>query len=117
MQREDSEAVTHLLRAHEAQPADPQLVVQLASLFADSRDPAVRNPDRAIELAERGVELTQRREATALDVLGLAYARTGRFVEAVSAAKDALAIARATGNAAASASIESRLRAYEARVR
>lgn len=117
MRREDAQAVVHLERALQAQPDNPQLVVQLASVLADSRDPPVRNLDRAIALAERGVELTARREATALDVLGLAYARQGRFVEAVSAARDALAIARASGNAAAASSIESRLRAYEARIK
>ena len=116
MQGDDAQAVVHLERALQAQPDNPQQVVQLASVLADSRDASVRNPERAIQLAERGVELTGRREATALDVLGLAYARQGRFVEAASAARDALAIARASGNAAAASSIESRLRAYEARL-
>jgi tetratricopeptide (TPR) repeat protein len=117
MQRKDADAIVHLERALEAQPDNPQLVVQVASVRADSRDPSVRNLDRAVALAERGVELTERREATALDVLGLAYARQGRFAEAVSAAQDALAIARASGNTAAAQSIESRLRAYEAQLK
>jgi tetratricopeptide (TPR) repeat protein len=117
LRREDARAIRHLERALRAQPDNPQLVIQVASLLADSRDPSVRNIDRAIALAERGVELTGRREGTALDVLGLAYARHGRFGEAVSAAQDALAIARATGNSAAASSIESRLRAYQAQLK
>ena len=63
------------------------------------------------------MELTGRREATALDVLGLSYARLGRFTEAASAARDALSIARASGNAPAASGIESRLRAYEERLK
>lgn len=86
-------------------------------MLADSREPSIRNPARAIALAERAVELTGRREATALDVLGLAYARQGRFTEAASAARDALAIARASGHPAAASSIESRLLAYEQRLK
>jgi tetratricopeptide (TPR) repeat protein len=113
MQRDDAQALIHLERALKAQPDDPQLLVQVASVLADSREPSIRNPARAIGLAERAVELTGRREATALDVLGLAYARQGRFIEAASAARDALAIARASGNPAAASSIESRLLAYE----
>ena len=117
MQRKDGEAIVHLERALEGQPDHVQLLVQVASVRADSRDPAVRNIDRAVALAERAVELTSRREATALDVLGLAYARQGRFAEAISAAQDALAIARASGNAAAATSIESRLGAYQAQLK
>ena len=116
MQRQDAEAVVHLERALQAQPDNPQLMVQVASVRSDSRDPSVRDIDRAVSLAERAVELTGRREAMALDVLGLGYARQGRFAEAISAAQDALAIARASGNTAAATSIESRLRAYQGRI-
>jgi tetratricopeptide (TPR) repeat protein len=117
MRREDAEAIVHLERALLAQTDNPQLLVQVASLRADSRDLSVQDLERATKLAERAVELTSRREATALDVLGLAYARQRRFVEAASAAQDALAIARATGNAAAVKSIETRLSAYKAQIK
>ncbi len=117
MQRKDAEAIVHLERALQAQPDNPQLMVQVASVRSDSRDPSVRNIDRAVALAERAVERTGRREAMALDVLALGYARQGRFAEAISAAQDALAIARASGNSAAATSIESRLRAYQAQLK
>ncbi len=117
LKRDDAKAVEHLESALKSQPDDPQLLVQVASLRADSRAPGVMNPERAAALAERAVRQTNRREATALDVLGLAYARQGRFAEAVSSAQDALAIARAAGNHAAAADIQSRLQAYESRLR
>jgi tetratricopeptide (TPR) repeat protein len=117
MQRKDAGAIAHLERALQAEPDSPQLLVQVASVRADSRDPSVRDISRAVALAEHAVELTSRREATALDVLGLAYARQGRFAEAVSAAQDALAIAKASGNTAAAESIESRLRVYRAQIK
>ena len=48
-------ALAHLDKALQAQPDNPQLVVQVASLLADSRDPAVRNPQRAIALGVGGL--------------------------------------------------------------
>jgi Flp pilus assembly protein TadD len=114
MRREDALAAAHLERAMQARPGDPQVLLQLASVLADSDDASVRNPTRGLQLAEEAVRLTSRHEATALDVLGLAYARNGRIVEAIAAARDAMAIARAAGDDAAVDAIGSRLRAYEA---
>jgi len=114
MRREDASAVLHLERAMQARPADAQVALQLASVLSDSRDDSVRNPVRGLQLAEEAVRLTSRQEATALDVLGLAYARNGRIDEAIGAAREAAAIARAAGSTPAVAGIESRLKAYEA---
>ncbi|MEO5894296.1 MAG: tetratricopeptide repeat protein [Vicinamibacterales bacterium] len=112
--RQDSLAAVHLERAMQARPGDAQVILQLASVLADSREPSVRNPPRALQLAEEAVRLTSRQEATALDVLGLAYARNGRIDDAISAARDALSVAQGAGNAPAIAAIESRLQAYQA---
>jgi protein O-mannosyl-transferase len=117
LRREDRLAAEHLGRALQVRNDDPQLLLQLASVLADSDDAGVRNPARALQLAEEAVRLTSRTEATALDVLGLAYARNGRLDEAIGAAREALAIARAAGNDAAGGAIEARLGAYEARRR
>jgi Flp pilus assembly protein TadD len=114
MRREDTLAAVHLERAMQARRGDPQVILQLASVLADSREPSVRNPPRALQLAEEGVRLTSRREAMALDVLGLAYARNGRIDEAVAAAQEALSVARRAGNGSAVAGIESRLQTYQA---
>lgn len=117
LRRADRLAAEHLGQALQVRRDDPQLLLQLASVLADSDDLSVRDPQRALQLAEEAVRLTSRTEATALDVLGLTYARTGRLDEAVAAAREALAIARAAGNDAAVGAIEARLGAYEARRR
>jgi len=114
MRRDDALAAVHLERAMQVTPNDPQVVMQLASVLTDSTEASVRNPARGLQLAEEAVRLTSRQEATALDVLGLAYARNGRIDDAISVARDAAAIARAVGNSPAVAAIESRLRTYEA---
>lgn len=113
MRREDARAAMYLERARQARPGDPQVIVQLASVLADSRDPSVRNPPRALQLAQEAVRLTSRGEATALDVLGLAYAGNGRINEAIATAREALSVAQRAGHGAATAGIESRLQAYE----
>ncbi len=64
-----------------------------AWVLATAADPNTRAPRDAVELAERAVALTARRDARALDVLGVALASAGRFDEAVAAARAALALA------------------------
>ena len=58
-------------------------VASLAWLLATAPEATIRDPDRALRVAERAVELTERRDASALDILAAAYASAGRFDEAV----------------------------------
>ena len=58
-------------------------VASLAWLLATAPEAAIRDPDRALRFAERAAELTERRDASALDILAAAYASAGRFDEAV----------------------------------
>ena len=66
---------------------------ELAWLLASSREDTLRNPADAVRLAERAAELTDRREATVMDVLAAAYAAAGDFERAVATAQVALALA------------------------
>lgn len=63
-----------------------------------STHPAARpaNPDKAINLAARAVELANRTDAAAFDALAAAYARALRFDDAVAAASTALALGERT---------------------
>ncbi len=61
----------------------------LAWLLATARDPSVRDPDRAIELARRAV--AEAPSASWFDTLAAALATSGRFEDAVSVQQQALA--------------------------
>jgi peroxiredoxin len=69
----------------------------MAWIMATTKDPGVRDPKRAVELAEKICKLTQYQEPTALDTLAVAYAAAGRFEEARITARKALAVAEPLG--------------------
>jgi len=87
-------------------------VASLAWLLATAPEAAIRDPDRAVRLAARAAELTEHRDASALDILAAAYASSGQFDRAV--ATCALAL-RMNPDAALAASIERRLALYRQR--
>jgi protein O-mannosyl-transferase len=81
----------------------------LAALLLGA-DGAVRgDPARAVFLAERASALSQRRKPEALATLASAYTAAGRGADADTVAREALALARATGNRPLIASLEAQL--------
>lgn len=112
--RQDDRAIVHLERALEVQADDPVLLGQLAAILADSRDTSLRNGARAVDLAERAVRLTSRRDAMALETLAVAHAAAGHLTDAASATAEALSLARAQGDQPLISRLEYRLSAYEA---
>jgi tetratricopeptide (TPR) repeat protein len=58
-------------------------VASLGWLLATAPEPTIRDPDRALRFAERAADLTEHRDASALDILAAAYASAGRFDEAI----------------------------------
>jgi tetratricopeptide (TPR) repeat protein len=86
------ESMVELRRALELKPDLAPALVQLAWLLASARDATLRDPDQAVRVAERAVNLTARRDANALDVLAAAQAAAGRFDAAVETAAAALAL-------------------------
>jgi len=62
-----------------------------AWLLATSPENSIRNGSRAVELAERAVQLDGGRQPIVLDALAAAYAEAGRFAEAVQTAQRAMA--------------------------
>jgi len=111
-QRDERRACSSLQRAAELDPdwADPRN--ELAWVLATSPDPDILRPDRAVELAERAVELTSGENAGMLDTLGAALAASGRFAEAVEAAGRALLRAREEDRPGLIREIEDRLALY-----
>ena len=64
-----------------------------AWVLATAPDAEARAPADAVAFAERGVSLTGRRDAQALDVLAASLAAAGRFDEAVRVGREALGLA------------------------
>jgi tetratricopeptide (TPR) repeat protein len=72
------------------------------------------DPVQAVVLARNACELTDYREATYLDTLGVAYAAEGDFGEAVETAQKAIDLARAHGDEQLASRIQGRLDLYRA---
>lgn len=106
--RED-DALPHIVRAAELLPNVPATVNNAAWYLGTHRDPQRRHPKEAIRLAERAVKLTDRQDATCLDTLSVVYALGGRLADAKSTAKEAVTVAKATGNAELAERIQKRL--------
>jgi tetratricopeptide (TPR) repeat protein len=86
------EAIVQFRRALDVKPDLTPALVALAWLLASAGDATLRDPDQAISIAERAVNLTARGDANALDVLAAAQAAAGRFDLAVDTAASALAV-------------------------
>lgn len=81
------EAIADFTKALEKKPH--YLTYQgLAWIFATSKNDKYRNGARALELAQKAVQI--HRNANSLNTLGAAYAETGRFKEAVETQAEAL---------------------------
>jgi tetratricopeptide (TPR) repeat protein len=88
-------AVASFERALSIDPDRPATLRSCAWILATHRDDAVRDGTRAVELAQRGVELGGEHPA-ALDTLAAALAEAGRFDEAIKIAEHAAALAEQT---------------------
>ncbi len=108
------EAVEHLRTALAAQPTWIEVAGTLARILATHPDRNLGTPQEAVQLAERACQLTGYEDARFLDVLGAAFARAGRFEDAVSISERAVQLARAANQPDLARDIESRLAAYRA---
>jgi tetratricopeptide (TPR) repeat protein len=98
------EAIPHLQKALELQPSlagneSATDADAMAWLFATNPDPAKRNGALAVTLAESACQKTASRMTAAVGTLAAAYARAGRFDDAISAAQKAITLAKQNGEA------------------
>ena len=93
-----TEAVSFYQKAIEVQPDFIPAQINLAWMLATWPEPSVRNGSKAVALAEKANRLSNAQDPLVLRTLAAAYAETGRFPEAASAAKRALALAAAQSN-------------------
>jgi len=76
-------AIADWTRAIELAPGQPQAYNHLAWTWATAERPAVRDGPRAVQSALKACELSQWKNPSYLDTLAAAYARDGKFDEAV----------------------------------
>ena len=108
------EAIEQYERAVALAPEDPHSRNNLAWILATSSDGSIRDGAKAIGFAEQAAALSGGRDPQFLRTLGAAYAETGRFTEAVSAARQAVAIANMQGKQGLAKNLEKDLVFYRA---
>ena len=108
------EAVAEYEAARAIQPGNPQLLNNLAWALATCPEASVRNGTRAVELARRADQLAGGSNPQILGTLAAAWAEAGKFPEAVTTARRALALATAQTNAPQVEALRARLALYQA---
>ena len=107
-----ADAAAEYRAAVAASPDSTACLINFAWLLSAHRDPAIRRPTEAVQLAERAVTLTSRADADALDVLAAAYASADRFDAAVQTGSEALRVLEQTRANGSIADIRARLDLY-----
>ncbi len=113
--RQWRQAVELLGQGVSVRPNDVACLAMLAWLRATCPDAALRDGERAVDLATRAIESVGRADADLLDVLAAAYAEHGRFDRAVETAGQAVTLARGAGRTSLLPALERRLAAYRSR--
>jgi arylsulfatase A-like enzyme/Tfp pilus assembly protein PilF len=95
-------------------PDLPETNTRLARFLATCPDEALRDPERAVGLAERSAEWTRGGNPRVLDTLSTAYAAAGRFPEAIGVARRAREQALSQRDQPLAREIETHLNEYAA---
>lgn len=85
-----AEAIADFESALVHDPNSDEIANDAAWLLATCPDAKIRNPARAIELADRACKATHRENGSHLDTLATALAASGKFDEAVKVGEEAL---------------------------
>jgi len=92
----------------------PPALIDLARIRATGAEPAWRDGEAAVRLAESACAMTGRTQASYLDTLAAAYAEAGRFEEAVTTAQQAVALATSGKQQALATAIQAHLELFRA---
>jgi protein O-mannosyl-transferase len=108
------EAVEQFEQAMALEPVNPAFSNELAWVLATCPDASVRNGSKAVELAQKSVELSGGSDPAMLDTLAAAFAEADDFPSAIKAARRALELARTGNQPQLAGQIVERLKLYEA---
>jgi tetratricopeptide (TPR) repeat protein len=108
------EAIEQYEMAVALAPEDPHSRNNIAWILATSSDGSTRDGAKALAFAQQAAALSGGREPQFLRTLGAAYAETGHFTQAISAARQAVAMANMQGKQALAKNLEKDLVFYRA---
>jgi len=109
-----AEAIGQYEKVIQINPTNAEAHLSLAWLLVSGPDVTFYDGERAVELAEQAVRLVGQDTPSALDILATAYAQTGRYPEAVQAARRGINAAVKQG--ADTEGLRKRLAHYERKV-
>ncbi len=110
-----AEALAQYRSALKLQPHYGECQFFLAWLLATCPVASLRNGEEAVEHARQVDQLCAGKDPLALDCLAAAYAEAGRFPEAITTARRALAVAIEQNKRALASEVRARIALYEAR--
>jgi tetratricopeptide (TPR) repeat protein len=108
-----SEAITEWQKALEIQPDNINAQSNLAWIFATHPDASIRDGPKAVNLAERVLQLSGRTNPRIFRLLAAAYAESGRFGEAIDAAQKGLQLAVTQDNSALADTLQMNIALYQ----
>jgi tetratricopeptide (TPR) repeat protein len=111
--RAAGEAIANYEKAIELRPQFITVLQKLAWILATWPDASIRDGKKAVALAEQANQLAGGRDPEVLRTLAAAYAETGRYAEAVSMAKQALALATGKSDAALARQLQTEIGTYQ----
>jgi Flp pilus assembly protein TadD len=91
----------------------PKMLNELAWLLATFPNPSARDGQEAVRLAERACVMTSRTDPPLLATLAAAHAEKGNFPNAINTARNALTLARSTGDVKTAELAENLLAAFQ----
>ncbi len=110
-----AEAFAQYQKAVDLEPTSLLFQNNLAWMLATSEDASIRDPARAVEVAERTNQFSANENPMILHTLATAYAARERLPEAIATAERARQLAAAQNNRALSDALEKELALYRSR--
>jgi tetratricopeptide (TPR) repeat protein len=110
------EAVAQYENAIALAPEDPHSRINMAWVLATAPDASVRDGIKAVEFAQRAMELSGGNDPKFLRTLAAAYAESGRFSEAITTARQAMMTATVQGKAGLAHVLDGDVELYRANV-
>ena len=108
------EAMAEWEKSLEYNPDDGNALNNLAWMLAAAPEASLRDGAKAVQFAQRALQLSGKRSAMIFRTLAAAYAENGRFPDAVDAAKGGLRLAIEQQNAGLRAELEQNIELYQA---